>query len=306
VTRNGSRSRGAGEQLRQEPLSDVYAPPAAVEPQSAAERWTLASLCSATLRDVKRAPLASLLLLGALPTGWNDVLPGLLSVHLPQWLFEEARFPRISAWFMLQLFFDAVLRGGTTLVGLDLARGKTVELRRYLEGVRFAPSIFALLVCSIVGIGSLLNVAPLLHEQQPLPPATGRLPPAEERLFMVIGLAMFALLGLLVLAIYCLGRLALANVVLVDRVRGPLHGLKISWRLTRGAGRRLWGMLFIAAALLAPRFALGQDEWGTAALCAGVLTSPLLQLLWTHAYLAMADAAQTRVSVPGAAPLQNP
>src|SRR5258708_13977580 len=90
-----------------------------------ANSWTAFGVFGAALRDIRRQPIATLVVLGLVPHFWNELFTWLWN-HAGDGLAEGSAFPPsavAAARRLVRAAWGSVVLSGTCLLSIDIARG---------------------------------------------------------------------------------------------------------------------------------------------------------------------------------------
>jgi hypothetical protein len=243
---------------------------------------------AAAFRDQRRVPLRALLLLGLMPGLWDlpaDVLMG-APVDYGGSSFDWRVQGRETGRWLLYSLWSAVILGGQTLVGLDIARQGTPPLRRLLEGVRFTPALFVAGAAALLSLQFLTVVA-----------FGAGIDSDSPHVLTGLALALLLLVPVVCLVVASM----MVTFPLVDRRQGLIDAIARVWEMF---GRSLWPffrLTVVSFVASGPLFAIGwaTSDYVTNALMA--LVGPTFYLAWAHAYL-HSSAALDQLSAAASGP----
>lgn len=183
------------------------------------EGWSAIDIVRAAIRDVRRRPVVTLLLIGILPTLWGGLLfdwcwAHLLGLAKPPWPLD---LKQIVPTTMYRLAGDALrstVMGGQYLIALDVARGLVPRPERFIHGLRFSPRIFA----ATVAISLVLAPGQII---------------STFRHWMPTLWSLIAPLAYLLVSLAILARTAAWIPLIVDRRESLFIAAANSWTLTR-------------------------------------------------------------------------
>ena len=233
--------------------------------------WTALGVLGAAARDIWRRPLATLLLVGAVPSLWGALFSKWLWAHSAGSGWQDGPTPtQMAVGVSRQLVgsaWSSIFVGGQYLVALDIARGAVPRATRLFHGLKFALRIF--LVTSAISL-AFAPSAVLVAYHDALP-SVG-IPGA----FLLLPIA-------LVLVVRSVASVPLV----VDRGDSVLGALRVSWNLTaRNSWKITWLFLlfvpFVGALALAPRIPVLQEAIQCVFQAIGTITISHLYLQLTR------------------------